>query len=50
MFLDGFYIGSFKIYFYSLLIVSGVLAAVWLSIREAKRRNLDSELIWDMVP
>jgi len=47
---DGFYIGSFKIYFYSLMIVIGVLLAVWLSIREAKRRKLDSELIWDMVP
>lgn len=47
---DGFFIGSFKIYFYSLLIVSGVLAGVWLSIREAKRRNLDSEIVWDLVP
>lgn len=47
---DGFMIGSFKIYFYSLLIISGVLAAVWLSIIEAKRRKLDPELVWDMVP
>jgi phosphatidylglycerol:prolipoprotein diacylglycerol transferase len=47
---DGFMIGSFKIYFYSLLIIAGVLAAVWLSIIEAKRRKLDPELVWDMVP
>jgi phosphatidylglycerol---prolipoprotein diacylglyceryl transferase len=47
---DGFFIGSFKIYFYSLLIIAGVLAAVWLSIIEAKRRKLDPELVWDMVP
>ena len=47
---DGFYIGSFKIYFYSLIIIAGVLAAVWLSIKEARRRNLDTELVWDMVP
>lgn len=47
---DGFYIGSFKIYFYSLLIIAGVLAAVWLSIIEAKRRKLDPEMVWDMVP
>jgi phosphatidylglycerol---prolipoprotein diacylglyceryl transferase len=47
---DGFLIGSFKIYFYSLLIIAGVLAAVWLSIIEAKRRKLDTELVWDMVP
>jgi phosphatidylglycerol:prolipoprotein diacylglycerol transferase len=47
---DGFYIGSFKIYFYSILIVIGVLAAVGLSIHEAKRRQENSDLIWDMVP
>ncbi len=47
---DGFFIGSFKIYFYSLIIITGVLAAVWLSIKEAKRRKLDAELVWDMVP
>jgi phosphatidylglycerol:prolipoprotein diacylglycerol transferase len=47
---DGFFIGSFKIYFYSLLIIAGVLGAVWLSIIEAKRRKLDPELVWDMVP
>ena len=47
---DGFYIGSFKIYLYSLIIIAGVLAAVWLSIKEARRRGLDTELVWDMVP
>jgi len=47
---DGFLIGSFKIYFYSLIIIAGVLAAVWLSIREAKRRGENSDFIWDMVP
>lgn len=47
---DGFTIGSFKIYFYSLLIIAGVLAAVWLSIIEARRRKLDTEMVWDMVP
>ena len=47
---DGFYIGSFKIYFYSLLIICGVLAAVWLSIQEAKRRKLNSDVVWDLVP
>ena len=47
---DGFYIGSFKIYFYSLIIIAGVLAAVWLSIKEAGRRKMNTELVWDIVP
>lgn len=28
----------------------GVLAAVWISIRETKKRGLDSEIVWDLVP
>lgn len=47
---DGFYIGPLKIYFYGIIIMCGVLAAIWISIKESKRRGLDSEYIWDMVP
>lgn len=47
---DGFYVGPLKIYFYGIIIMLGVLAAIRVSIKEAKRRNLDSECVWDMVP
>lgn len=47
---DGFYIGPLKIYFYGIIIMIGVLAAVWISSKEAQRRGLDSEIVWDMVP
>lgn len=47
---DGFFIGPLKIYFYGVLIMVGVLAAVWISIREAKKRDLNHEIVWDMVP
>ncbi len=47
---DGFYIGPLKIYFYGIIIMLGVLAAVWVSSKEAQRRGLDSEIVWDMVP
>jgi len=46
---DGFYIGPLKIYFYGIIIMIGVLAAIWVAVRGAKKRNLDSEYIWDMV-
>ena len=47
---DGFYIGPLKIYFYGIIIMLGVLAAVWISIKETERRKLDPEFVWDMVP
>jgi phosphatidylglycerol:prolipoprotein diacylglycerol transferase len=47
---DGFYIGPLKIYFYGIIIMVGVLAAVFMAAKEAKRRSLDSEIVWDMVP
>ncbi len=46
---DGFYIGPLKIYFYGIIIMTGVLAALWVAAKEAERRQLDSEYIWDMV-
>ena len=47
---DGFYIGPLKIYFYGIIIMLGVLAAVQVAVKEAKRRELDSEIVWDMIP
>lgn len=48
--INGFYIGPIKIYFYGIIIMLGVLIAVWISIRETKKRELDSEIVWDLVP
>jgi len=47
---NGFFIGPLKIYYYGIIIMFGVLAAVWISIKETERRGFDSEYIWDMVP
>ena len=47
---DGITIGPLKIYFYGIIVMIGVLAAVWVAVKESKRRGLDSEYIWDMVP
>lgn len=44
---DGFYIGSFKIYFYGIILMLGALAGAWLASREARRRGLDPEIVWD---
>lgn len=39
----------FRIYFYGILIVLGVVAATFLSAAEAKRRKLNPEYVWDML-
>lgn len=44
---DGFMIGSFKIYFYGIIITCGVILAAWLASHETRRRGLDGDLVWD---
>lgn len=46
----GFSIGPLFVHYYGVIIMLGVLAAAWLATREAKRRGVDPELIWDMLP
>ncbi len=43
----GFQLGPIYIYFYGIILMIGALAAAFLAEREARRRGLDSEIIWD---
>ena len=43
----GIDIGPLTIRFYGIIIMLGVVAAGWLATKEAKRRGLDPEVIWD---
>jgi len=47
---EGFKIGPLFIYFYGIIIAFGALAAVWMSLKEAKRKGFNSDFVWDMVP
>ena len=40
---------SFHIYFYGILITIGVIAAAFLAQAEAKRRELNPDVIWDVL-
>lgn len=44
-------IGSFRytIHFYGIIIMLGAVAAGFLATREAKRRGLDPEIVWDLL-
>lgn len=44
---QGFYIGPVFIYFYGIILMLGAVAAAFLAEREARRRGLDGELVWD---
>lgn len=44
---QGFYIGPLFIRYYGIIVTLGAFAAAWLSSREAKRRGLDPEFVWD---
>jgi phosphatidylglycerol:prolipoprotein diacylglycerol transferase len=43
----GIDIGPLTIRFYGIIIMIGVVAAGWLATKEAKRRGLDAEIVWD---
>lgn len=43
----GFWLGPLYIRFYGIIIMLGVVSAGWLATKEAKRRGLDPEIVWD---
>jgi phosphatidylglycerol:prolipoprotein diacylglycerol transferase len=45
--LPGIDLGFVTIRFYGIIIMVGALAAAWVAEREARRRGLNSELVWD---
>jgi len=47
---EGFYIGPFLIHYYGIIIMFGALVAAWLATLEAKRRGIDPDMVWDMLP
>lgn len=44
---SGFFVGPIYIRFYGILIMLGAVAAAFMAEREAKRRKLNSEFVWD---
>ncbi|MHC1741333.1 MAG: prolipoprotein diacylglyceryl transferase [Anaerolineaceae bacterium] len=46
----GFSIFGLTVHYYGVIIMVGAVLAALLAVREAKRRNMDGEIIWDMMP
>jgi phosphatidylglycerol---prolipoprotein diacylglyceryl transferase len=47
---EGFYIGPILIHYYGILIMIGVIAATWVSIRRARLYDQDPEQAWEILP
>jgi phosphatidylglycerol:prolipoprotein diacylglycerol transferase len=47
---QGFSIGPLFIHWYGILIMVGALGAAWLTDWQARRRGMDREMVWDMMP
>jgi phosphatidylglycerol:prolipoprotein diacylglycerol transferase len=46
---EGFSIGPLFIRFYGIILMLGAVAGAWLAAREAKRRGLEPEIVWDLL-
>jgi len=46
---EGFFIGSFEIRFYGIILMLGAVAGAFLATREAKRRGYEPEIVWDLM-
>lgn len=46
---EGFYIGSFEIRFYGIILMLGAVAGAFLATRGAKRRGHEPEIVWDLM-
>jgi phosphatidylglycerol:prolipoprotein diacylglycerol transferase len=44
---SGFFVGPIYIRFYGIILMLGALAAAFLAEREARRRKINSEFVWD---
>lgn len=47
---EGIRIGPLTLNYYGMIIMAGVIAAAILSYFEAKRRELDTDIVWDCLP
>ena len=47
--IDGFYIGTFFVGFYGIILMLGALAGGFLAQKEAERRGHDPEILWDLM-
>ena len=46
---EGFFIGSFQVRYYGIILMLGAVAGAYLATREAKRRGYAPDIVWDLM-
>ncbi len=46
---EGFFIGSFEVRFYGIILMLGAVAGAFLATREAKARDQEPDIVWDLM-
>lgn len=46
---EGFFIGSFEVRFYGIILMLGAVAGAFLATREARRHGEEPEIVWDLM-
>jgi phosphatidylglycerol:prolipoprotein diacylglycerol transferase len=46
---EGFFIGSFEIRYYGIILMLGAVAGAYLATHEAKRRGYPADIVWDLM-
>lgn len=47
---QGFFIGPLFVHYYGVIIMFGVLVASWMASKQAEKRGLNPDYVWDMLP
>ena len=47
--IDGFQIGPLYVRFYGIVLMLGAVAGAWLATKEARRRGIDPDIVWDLL-
>jgi phosphatidylglycerol:prolipoprotein diacylglycerol transferase len=46
---QGFGVGVIFVHYYGVVIMLGVIAGAWLATKQAQKRNVNPEMVWDML-
>ena len=46
---EGFFIGSFEVRYYGIILMLGAVAGAFLATRQAKRKGYDPDIVWDLM-
>jgi len=46
---EGFFIGTFEVRYYGIILMLGAVAGAFLATRQAKRKGYSPDIVWDLM-